>query len=393
MRLLICAGGTGGGVYPALAVLKALQAHEVRKSDQGDIPADSEIKNNGHEVLWVGGEGGIEVDLLSREKVPFTTIPAAGVHGVGLKALPGNLWKIIKGFFSARRIIKDFRPQVMFFTGGYIAVPVAAAGRLKWAQNEKPEIVVYVPDIEPGLALQVTARFSDQIMLNVEDSMEYFGDRSNLIVTGYPTRLSLSLSHRDEAMELFNLTPTMPTLLVFGGSRGARSINQALISILPDLLADMQVIHISGQLDWSQIEIASNSLPDNLRARYHAYPYLHREMGAALSAADLAVSRAGASVLGEFPLYGLPAILIPYPHAWRYQEVNANYLESRGAALVLQDHELNVHLHSTIKKLMKDDQMRNEMSQAMSSLATPQAAESIANILLDMVSVSSPGRI
>ena len=380
-------------MYPALAVLKALQAHDVRKSDQGDIPADSEIKNNGHEVLWVGGEGGIEVDLLSREKVPFTTIPAAGVHGVGLKALPGNLWKIIKGFFSARRIIKDFRPQVMFFTGGYIAVPVAAAGRLKWAQKEKPEIVVYVPDIEPGLALQVTARFSDQIMLNVEDSMEYFGDRSNLIVTGYPTRLSLSLSHRDEALELFNLTPTMPTLLVFGGSKGARSINQALISILPDLLADMQVIHISGQLDWSQIEITANSLPDNLRARYHAYPYLHREMGAALSAADLVVSRAGASVLGEFPLYGLPAILIPYPHAWRYQEVNANYLESRGAALVLQDHELNVHLHSTIKKLMKDDQMRNEMSQAMSSLATPQAAESIANILLDMVSVPSPGRI
>ncbi len=380
-------------MYPALAVLKALQAHEDRKSDQGDIPADSEIKNNGHEVLWVGGEGGIEVDLLSREEVPFTTIPAAGVHGVGLKALPGNLWKIIKGFFSARRIIKDFRPQVMFFTGGYIAVPVAAAGRLKWAQKEKPEIVVYVPDIEPGLALQVTARFSDQIMLNVEDSMEYFGDRSNLIVTGYPTRLSLSLSHRDEAMELFNLTPMMPTLLVFGGSKGARSINQALISILPDLLADMQVIHISGQLDWSQIEITANSLPDNLRARYHAYPYLHREMGAALSAADLVVSRAGASVLGEFPLYGLPAILIPYPHAWRYQEVNANYLESRGAALVLQDHELNVHLHSTIKKLMKDDQMRNEMSQAMSSLATPQAAESIAKILLDMVSVPSPGRI
>jgi UDP-N-acetylglucosamine--N-acetylmuramyl-(pentapeptide) pyrophosphoryl-undecaprenol N-acetylglucosamine transferase len=253
--------------------------------------------------------------------------------------------------------------------------------------------VVYVPDIEPGLALQVTARFSDQIMLNVEDSMEYFEDRSNLIVTGYPTRLSLSLSRRDEAMEQFNLSSMMPTLLVFGGSKGARSINQALISILPDLLADMQVIHISGQLDWSQIEITSNGLPDNLRARYHAYPYLHREMGAALSAADLVVSRAGASVLGEFPLYGLPAILIPYPHAWRYQEVNANYLESRGAALVLQDHELNVHLHSTIKKLMKDDQMRSEMSQAMSSLATPQAAESIADILLEMVSVPSPGRI
>lgn len=380
-------------MYPALAVLKALQAHEERKSDRGDIPEDSGIKNESDKVLWVGGEGGIEVDLLSREKVPFTTIPAAGVHGVGLRSLPGNLWKIIKGFFSARRIIKDFRPQVMFFTGGYITVPVAAAGRIRWSQKEKPVIVVYVPDIEPGLALQVTARFSDQIMLNVEDSMEYFEDRSNLIVTGYPTRLSLSPSHRDEALNLFNLSPIMPTLLVFGGSKGARSINQALMSILPDILTDMQVIHISGQLDWQQTENASKGLPEELRARYHAYAYLHSEMGAALSAADLVVSRAGASVLGEFPLYGLPAILIPYPHAWRYQEVNANYLESRGAALVLQDHELQVHLHSTIKKLMKDDQMRNEMSQAMSSLATPQAADSIADILQDMVSVPSPGRI
>ena len=251
----------------------------------------------------------------------------------------------------------------------------------------------YVPDIEPGLALKVTARFSDQIMLNVEDSMEYFEDRSNLIVTGYPTRLSLSLSHRDDALKRFNLSTKMPTLLVFGGSKGARSINQALMSILPDILTDMQVIHISGQLDWQQTENAAQGLPEKLRARYHAFAYLHREMGAALSAADLVVSRAGASVLGEFPLYGLPAILVPYPHAWRYQEVNANYLERRGAALVLQDHELHVHLHSTIKKLMKDDQMRNEMSQAMSSLATPQAADSIADILQDMVSVPSPGRI
>ena len=146
-------------------------------------------------------------------------------------------------------------------------------------------------------------------------------------------------------------------------------------------------------LDWSEVETASEKLPINLSSRYHAYPYMHKEMGAALNAADIVVSRAGASVLGEFPLFGLPAILIPYPHAWRYQEVNAHYLESRGAALVLQDHELDVHLFSTISMLMKDRQMRNEMSQAMSSLATPQAAESIAKILQGLVSVPNPGRI
>ena len=380
-------------MYPALAVLKVLQANENRDWDSDEIPTNSGTENRVHDVLWVGGEGGIEVDLLSREKIPFTTIPAAGVHGVGLKALPGNLWKVIKGFFSARRIIKEFQPQVLFFTGGYLAVPVAAAGRLDWSQKERPRIVVYVPDIEPGLALKVIARLSDQILLTVEDSMEYFDKRSNFVVTGYPTRISLTTPHRNEAYEKFNLSPELPTLLVYGGSKGARSINQALMSILPDVLPNMQVVHISGHLDWPKIENASEEIPGELKTRYHAYPYLHNDMEAALEAADLVVSRAGASVLGEFPLHGLPAILIPYPHAWRYQEVNAHYLENRGAALVLQDHELDVHLYSTITKLMNDHQMRNEMSQAMSSMATPLAAGSIANILQGLVSVPSPGRI
>jgi len=241
--------------------------------------------------------------------------------------------------------------------------------------------------------LNAIARLSDQILLTVEDSMEYFDERSNLVVTGYPTRISLTAPHRNEALDKFKLSPELPTLLVFGGSKGARSINLALITFLPDLLSNMQVIHISGHLDWPIIENASEELPGELKTRYHAYPYLHNDMGAALEASDLVVSRAGASVLGEFPLYGLPAILIPYPHAWRYQEVNAHYLENRGAALVLQDHELDVHLFSTITNLMSDHQMRNEMSQAMSSLATPLAAESIATILQGLVSVPSPGRI
>jgi UDP-N-acetylglucosamine--N-acetylmuramyl-(pentapeptide) pyrophosphoryl-undecaprenol N-acetylglucosamine transferase len=380
-------------VYPALAVLKALQTSEQRESEPGDFIINTAPSTKDHDVIWVGGDGGIEVDLLSREKIPLTTIPAAGVHGVGLRALPGNLWKIIKGFISARQIIKDFQPQVMFFTGGYLAVPVAAAGRLHWSQQERPKIVVYVPDIEPGLALRVIARLSDQIVLTVEDSMPYFDNQTNLQVTGYPTRLSLISTLRDEYEEQLNLARNLPILLVFGGSKGARSINRALIAILPELLEDMQVIHISGHLDWSEVETASEKLPVGLSSRYHAHPYMHKEMGAALNAADIVVSRAGASVLGEFPLFGLPAILIPYPHAWRYQEVNAHYLESRGAALVLQDHELDVHLFSTISMLMKDQQMRNEMSQAMSSLATPQAAESIANILQGLVSVPNPGRI
>lgn len=393
MRLLICAGGTGGGVYPALAVLKALQEDESSRWQSDGMERQLQAENNALEVLWVGGEGGIEVDLISREEVEFTTIPAAGLHGVGLRAFPGNLWQIIKGFFSARRILKEFQPQVLFFTGGYLAVPVALAGRSILSRKNRPRIMVYVPDIEPGLALQLLAWLSDQIAVTVEASMNYFGSKSKIEVTGYPVRGELSMGDQKAARRQLSLSQDLPTLLVFGGSKGARSINRAVFQVLPDLLKDIQVIHISGQLDWSELEYERNRLPEHLKKRYHAYPYLYQEMGAALNAADMVVSRAGASVLGEFPAFGIPAILVPYPYAWRYQEVNARYLENYGAAIVLQDDELKQKLLPTIRGLLDDQNQRERMSQAMSSMATPKATESITNLLHGLVTESSLGRI
>ena len=165
------------------------------------------------------------------------------------------------------------------------------------------------------------------------------------------------------------------------------------MDILPELLVDYQVIHISGHLDWSEIEAAKKRLPSELASRYRAYPYLHEEMGAALRVSDQVVSRAGASVLGEFPMFGLPAILVPYPYAWRYQEVNARFLERRGAAVVLQDNELSTHLKNTVQDLMIDRKRRASMRQAMFSMAAPNAAESIADLLRGLVSVPNPGRI
>jgi UDP-N-acetylglucosamine--N-acetylmuramyl-(pentapeptide) pyrophosphoryl-undecaprenol N-acetylglucosamine transferase len=380
-------------VYPALAVLKALQDDEEGRwaAEEG---LDTSLPNSQRwEVLWIGGEGGIETELLVKEKIPFTTIPAAGLHGIGLRALPGNLWQIIKGFIAARKLITDYQPQVMFFTGGYLAVPVAMAARVSSSRNTRPRTLLYVPDIEPGLALRTLARFSDQIALTVEESMNYFPSPSKLRVTGYPTRGNMLTWSLEQAHQAFQLISDIPTLLVFGGSKGARSINRALGAILPGLLVDYQVIHISGHLDWPEVQASKSRLSDELNSRYHAYPYLHEKMGAALQASELVVSRAGASVLGEFPLFGLPAILIPYPYAWRYQEVNARYLEQRGAAVVLQDDELSSNLEYTIRELMNDRARRDRMRRAMSSLSTPNAAESIADLIHGLVKMPNPGRI
>ncbi len=380
-------------MYPALAVLKALQEGEGNQWQSDGMDQQPPVDIEALEVLWIGGEGGIEVDLITREEVEFTTIPAAGVHGVGIRVLPGNLWQIIKGFFSARRILKEFQPQVLFFTGGYLAVPVALAGRTIFSRKARPKILVYVPDIEPGLALRLLAQLSDQIAVTVEESMNYFGSQSKIEVTGYPVRSELRLDDKNAARQQLSLAQDLPTLLVFGGSKGARSINKAIIAVLPELLMDIQVVQISGHLDWSEIESIKNGLPSEFQERYHVYPYLYREMGTALSAADIVLSRSGAAVLGEFPFFGIPAILVPYPYAWRYQEVNARYLETSGAAVVLQDDELEEKLLNTIQDLLDDKNQREIMSQTMLSMATPKAAESIADLLHGLASTPSLGRI
>lgn len=352
-------------MYPALTVLQAL----------GD---------DANPVLWVGGETGMEAELVKRLNIPFTGIPAAGVHGVGLRALPGNLLRLQRGRAASSRILKDFMPDVLLFTGGYVAAPMALAAR-------KYSSLLYVPDIEPGLALKFLARFSDRIALTAEESREYFPRNKKMVVTGYPTRPDFSVWTREKARQTLGLNDNLPVLLVFGGSKGARSINRALLAALPDLLTQMQIVHISGTLDWEEVHQAGQYLAESLKTHYHAYPYLHEEMGAALASADLALSRAGASSLGEYPLFGLPAILVPYPHAWRYQKVNADYLARHDAAQILEDQALGESLTSTVLDLLQDKPRLERMQQAMRSLARPKAAADIANLLRSLAAPTGKG--
>ena len=355
MRLLICAGGTGGGVYPALAVLQTLS-------------------NDAMPVLWIGNQTGMDADLVQRAGVQFAGIPSAGLHGVGLLALPGNLLLLWKGYLKSRRIIHDFQPEVILFTGGFIAAPVALAGY-------KIPSLLYVPDIQPGYASKLLARLSKCIAVTAQESRKYFKLKPSPIVTGYPVRPELMEWKQGPSREKLNLKPGMPVLLVFGGSKGAQSINEAILKILPSLLNDIQVIHISGSVNWKDVEAFQSQLPESQSSNYHAYPYLHQEMGAALASADLVISRAGASTLGEFPHFGLPAILVPYPFAWRYQKVNADFLTSNGAAIVIENSELNEKLLSNIQNILNQPEKLEKMREAMRSLDNPQAANQIADLL------------
>lgn len=329
------------------------------------------------QTLWVGGEGGMEEALVKRAGIPYLSISAAGVHGVGLRALPKNMMKLMNGAFESKKILNEFKPDVLLFTGGYIAAPMAIAGR-------SIPTLLYVPDIEPGLALKFLANFADAITLTADDSKKYFSSSKKLVVTGYPLRSELSTWSRASALSYLHLDSTKPVLLITGGSKGARSINIAAVKHLKQILEIAQVIHITGATDFEAIEkTVQNSLPKELTKHYHALPYLH-EMGAALAAADLVVSRAGASTLGEYPYFELPAILAPYPYAWRYQKVNADYLAKHNAAVVLQDELLQDQLFFVIKDILLNENKRQTMKAAMKQLATPHAADLIASRLLEL---------
>ena len=349
-------------MYPALAVHSALTS-----------------QNPGFETLWVGGEGGMEQELVNRAGIPYRSIPAAGVHGVGLRTLPGNLLKLARGVTASRQILREFKPDVLFFTGGFVAAPMAFAGR-------NIPTVLYVPDVEPGLALKFLSRFADVITVTAPASKKYFPRLKEIIPTGYPLRADLVNWSRAKAIQHLGLdaAQTKPTLLITGGSKGARSINMAVLNHLNELLNIAQIIHITGSLDWSLVERSAQELPVHLRSSYHAMPYLH-EMGAALAAADLVVSRAGASTLGEYPLFGLPAVLIPYPYAWRYQKVNADFLAEQNAVVILQDELLEDKLLNTVKDLLLNDKKKLEsMRAAMKKMAHPNAADIIASQLVKL---------
>jgi len=352
-------------VYPALAVLDRLNA------DRKDV-----------QTLWVGSEGGMEQELVTMAGVKFVSIPAAGIHGVGLRRLPGNTAQVFRGIAAARRELHQFEPDLLFFTGGYVAVPVALAGL-------RVPTLLYVPDIEPGMALKFLARFADRLALTAEESKEYFPNNKNMVVTGYPVRSGLTVWEKEEAYNVFRFSPELPTLLITGGSLGSLTINNVIKRILPELLKDTQVIHITGDLTWHQFESVRDDLHPEETKRYRSFPYLHEDMGAALTIADLVISRAGASSIGEYPHFGLPAILVPYPYAWRYQKVNADYLARNNAAVILEDAEMQEKLLPVVTALMRDDIRRNDMKNAMRSLSKPDSAESIASLVLETAGITS----
>lgn len=334
-------------------------------------------------MLYIGVAGAVEEDLARRAGIAFRAIESGQVRGMAPWVAARNLLKAAKGSRQARRLVADFQPDVLLVTGGYVAGPVVLA-----ASRAGVPIFVYLPDIEPGLAIERMSRFARKVGVSFPEVAAHFPGKA--VVTGYPVRPEILawVGRKQAARQALGLSPDEPVVLVFGGSRGARSINQAIAAALPALLSRCQVLHISGTLDWPEVEKRVQGLAQPDRQRYHAYPYLHDEMPLALASADLVVARAGASTLGEFPALALPSILVPYPYSGQHQDNNAAYLADRGAAIRLPDSELGVRLGPAILGLLDDHEALHAMAAAAGSLARPDAASAIAGELMKLAQPS-----
>ncbi len=288
-----------------------------------------------------------------------------------------SLLRLTAGLLVSLWLIVRLRPRALLLTGGWSGLPVALAAWLL-----RLPALIFLPDIEPGATIRLLRPFVTRVALTVPDSARWFPDVTT-VVTGYPLRRAFTAATRAAGQAHFGLDPQRRTLLVFGGSRGARSINRALLAVLPQLLAEgLQVLHVTGELDWPEVSAQRAALA--AASGYQAFPYLHHEMGLAQAAADLALSRAGASVLAEFPHAGLPALLVPYPWAWRYQKTNADWLVARGAARLMEDARMEQELLPTLRELLRDGARLQQMRAAARALSQPEGAQRLAAELLQL---------
>jgi UDP-N-acetylglucosamine--N-acetylmuramyl-(pentapeptide) pyrophosphoryl-undecaprenol N-acetylglucosamine transferase len=273
-------------------------------------------------------------------------------------------------------ILRSFRPDAVFATGGYASVPVGAAARLL-----RRPLVVYLPDVTPGWAVRLLARLATKVTTTHERALRYLPAGRTEIV-GYPVRDGFASFDRASARRLLGLPAGARVLLVTAGSLGARRINEAVWAALPRLLDGAELLHVTGADDVVLAEQKRAQLPETERARYHVYGYL-AGMPAAMISADLVVCRAGASSLGELPAAGAPSILVPGEYEGWSQAPNAEFMRSQGAAVVLRNAELD-RLADTALDLLYDDARLARMSQAATSLARPDAARRIARILREV---------
>lgn len=361
MRVLLTGGGTGGHLFPGMAIAEALaQRHRCT-------------------LLFVGTRRGIEARIVPSRHIPFRTVWISGLHR-------GRLWgnmlfpiKMAVSLIQSLSILLQFKPDVVVGTGGYVTWPVIRAA-----------VILGIPTVlqeqneAPGLVIRKLAHRVSRVHLSFDTSSRHFRRQDNLRVSGNPTRRDLDAGDRQEAQSYFGLNPARRTLFVFGGSQGALGLNRAFIQALPLLVAqdDLQILWGTGPRWIDEVGQAVAPWADRIVAR----PFIDR-MDLAYGAADLLLCRSGATTMAEVTRLGLPAVYVPFPGAAAgHQEQNARVVEAAGGGRVLLESEANPEaLAGMILGLIQDPSELKNMAERAKSLGKPQAADVIAEDIVRLV--------
>ncbi|MFN3395301.1 MAG: undecaprenyldiphospho-muramoylpentapeptide beta-N-acetylglucosaminyltransferase [Thermodesulfovibrionales bacterium] len=361
MKVIIAGGGTGGHVFPGIAI-----ADEISRRDESA------------EVTFVGTEHGIERSIVPQEGYSIRFLRAEGIVGKSMiKKLRAGI-KVTLSIFDSYKIINELKPEAIIGVGGYASFGMVLTGCLL----SIPTMIMEQNSV-PGLANKVLGRFVDAICVTYHESLSFF-PKEKTYITGNPVRQGIIRGERDKAYELFSLDRNRFTILVFGGSAGATRINRAIcdaFNYLTDIKDQIQFLHQTGRSD---IEWVKESYR-RWGFRGTVTPFIY-EMAEAYAVSDLVISRAGATTLSEITAIGRPAILIPYPFAASgHQEENARKLTAAGAAKMILDDDLSGEvLSEEIKKTIGNDDLRKEMERTARSLGRPDAAGQIVDILISL---------
>lgn len=359
VKALITGGGTGGHIYPALAIAQGLTEA---------VP--------GIRLLYVGTRTGLEARIVPPTGIRFSTITISGFERSWSMKNVKTAAVLGKSGFESNAILKSFKPDVVIGTGGYVCGPVVLTACLR-----KIPTLIHEQNAFPGITNRILSRFVDKVCITFPEAREHFYKKADIIETGLPVRQSILNVDREEAYKFLGLSPDRKTILVVGGSRGARSINNAVLPLLEWVESNnsLQMVVVTGKDNLNQF--ASHRYGKNIKV----IPYLDR-MDYGLAAADLVVSRAGASFLAEITAVGVPAILIPYPYASaNHQEHNARSLEKRGAAKMFLEHEINGNLLlECVKSVFRTDVLET-MAANSQSMGKPLALSLITEKVLELL--------
>lgn len=356
MKILVTGGGTGGHIYPALSIVKKIK---------------KEIENV--EILYIGTENGLEADIVPKEDIPFKTVRVKGFRRkLSIDTIKSGI-ELLKGIMDSNKVLKEYKPDFVIGTGGYVCGPIVFLASLK-----KIPTLIHEQNAFPGVTNKILSRFVDIVAISFEGTEKYFKKPERVVLTGNPINEEYLKQDKEKTIEKLKLEKSKKIVLSFGGSGGQKSLNNAVFNIInnKEKLNGIQLIHITGKKFYKDFHenINKTKYGNDLKVFDYSYDIMNY-----MIAADLIITSAGAITISEITALGKPSIIIPKANtAENHQEYNGRELEKNGASALILEKDLDENvLFEKLEELLTDDEKREKMSKNSEKYGIKDASDRI----------------